>query len=303
MVNYLILFNLIFFLATVLSGGFTISNLLRLGAKYGPLVAYGEWQRLIICIFLHGNLWHLLFNSYALYQLGHLVEEIFGQRKFLGIYFLCGLSGSVFSYFLNYQQVGVGASGAIFGLAGTLFAGGMKHRNTPLNRLALNILPFIIINLIIGLAVPTIDNAAHVGGLLCGMLLGWLVPVGVSWRRWQKVVEELAYWFVILLVGFSFLSFFIPLFGSRASTSLDNVIVFHNAFQGFLLKIENGQPVDPKEVSRLVAPDGEARSLQEKLLRFLSGEGGFTLFQEITSEFLKWRENVLRKYQGLIYER
>jgi len=303
MVNYLILFNFIFFLATILSGGFTVSNLLRLGAKYGPLIAYGEWQRLVICIFLHGNLWHLLFNSYALYQLGHLVEGIFGQRKFLGIYFLCGLSGSVFSYFLNYQQVGVGASGAIFGLAGALFAGGMKHRNTPLNRLALNILPFIIINLVIGLAVPTIDNAAHIGGLLCGMLLGWLLPVGVSWRRWQKTVEEIAYWLTILFVGFSFLSFFTPFFGWRTTASLDDVVVFHNAFQGFLLRIENGQQVRPEEVSRLVAPDGRARSLQEKLLRFLSGSGGIALWQEIRSEFLQWREDVLRRYRGLIYER
>jgi len=83
---------------------------IRFGAQYGPLVSDGEWYRLITAIFVHGGLLHLLFNSYALYQLGHLVEGIFGQRKFLGIYFLCGLSGSVFSYFLNYQQVGVGES-------------------------------------------------------------------------------------------------------------------------------------------------------------------------------------------------
>ena len=59
MVNYLIASNIIFFLATIFSGGFTLSNLLRWGAKFGPLIANGEWQRLLICIFLHGNLWHL----------------------------------------------------------------------------------------------------------------------------------------------------------------------------------------------------------------------------------------------------
>ncbi len=302
MVNYIIAFNILFFLATIFSGGFTLSNLLRWGAKFGPLIASGEWQRLLICIFLHGNLWHLFFNLYALYYLGHMAEEIYGYRKFFSIYIISGMSGSILSYLLNYSQVGVGASGAIFGLAGAIFASGLKYRNTSLNQIGMSLLPFIVINLLIGALSPAIDNAAHVGGVLSGMLLGWVVSPGSSWIRWKRTLEEVLYWATIAFVGFTLLTFFVPNLSSGRA-SIDKIVNFHNETQGILLKIELGFPPPPSEVEKLSPPDRKAKEIKELLLTFLQEGGKDPILQrEIEEKFFSWRTEILNKYQGIILE-
>lgn len=295
-----IVFNLVFFVATVASGGFTLSNLLRLGAKYGPLIASGEWQRLLICIFLHGNVWHLFLNTYALFQLGRIVEGIYGYRKFFIAYVLSGLSGSFLSFLLNFRQVGVGASGAIFGLAGLLFAGGLKYRNTSLYRLGMSLLPFIFINLLIGFTVPAIDNAAHVGGLLAGMGLGWIIAPGFSVFSWKRWGERIAYGACIALLALSVASFFFPGV-SRGVASLEDIIAFHNRVRDILVDIEQG--VIPPEylVKMLRPPDREAQRIKDLLVAFLE-EGNGSRFAEIEEAFLRWRRSILKKYEGVVFE-
>ncbi len=86
MVFFLILLNLVFFITTLISGGFSVPILLRLGAKYGPLIISGEWQRLLLCMFLYGSIWHLFFIMYALYNLGRLAEGVYGAKKNFIIY-------------------------------------------------------------------------------------------------------------------------------------------------------------------------------------------------------------------------
>lgn len=295
-----IVFNLVFFVATVASGGFTLSNLLRLGAKYGPLIASGEWQRLLICIFLHGNVWHLFFNTYALFQLGRLVEGLYGYRKFFVVYVLSGLSGSLLSFLVNFRQVGVGASGAIFGLAGMLFASGLRYRNTSLHRLGMSLLPFIFINLLIGFTVPAIDNAAHVGGLLAGMGLGWVIAPGfstVSWRRWG---EKFLYGACIALVAFGIASFFLPGL-SRSAVSLDAVISFHNQVRDILVGVEGGILPSSYVVESLHPPDREAARIKELLWQLLEGKDRKRL-EELEEAFLQWRRNILKKYEGIVFE-
>lgn len=302
MLQYLIVFNLLFFLATVVSGGFSLSNLLRWGAKFGPLIAHGEWQRLILCIFLHGNLWHLFFNLYALFQLGRLVEGIYGQRKFLIVYLFSGITGSLFSFLFNFDRIGVGASGAIFGLAGVLLSGGLKYRNTSLSRLGMNILPFILINLLIGFTVPSIDNAAHVGGLLGGMLLGWVMAPGTSWQRWKKHAEELFYWVFIGILAFSMLTFFLPSFSSGRA-SLNTIITFHNQVRDILQSIEEGVMPPFSTVQRLTPPDREARQIKELLLSLTKeGRYGTQTIAEVEKRFTAWREGIMKKYRGIITE-
>jgi rhomboid protease GluP len=296
----IIVFNLVFFVATVASGGFTLSNLLRLGAKYGPLIAAGEWQRLLICIFLHGNVWHLFFNTYALFQLGRLVEGIYGYRKFFIAYVVCGLSGSLLSFLVNFRQVGVGASGAIFGLAGVLFSSGLKYRNTSLNRLGMSILPFILINLFIGFTFPAIDNAAHVGGLLAGMGLGWVLAPGVSPLSWKRGGEKILYGVCVALVAFSVASFFIS--GVvRGSASLESVILFHNRVRDILVEIESGVLPSSYLIRSLRPPDREAQRVKNLLEELLEGKENVTL-QEAEKAFLQWRSNILRKYEGILFE-
>src|SRR6266542_34617 len=112
--------NIILFLAMELTGGSENSeNLIRFGANYAPLVRNGEYWRLLTANFLHIGLLHLLVNSYALYILGIEVEALFGHQRFIVIYLLSGISGSVFSFMIT-QGLSAGASTSLFGLFGAL---------------------------------------------------------------------------------------------------------------------------------------------------------------------------------------
>jgi len=147
-----------------------------LGAKVNELIVAGEWWRLITPMFLHANLVHLAFNSYALYIFGPQVEAVFGYRRFFFIYLLSGVSGAVLSFALS-PQPSVGASGAIFGLIGSLLIYLFRHRQAfgEMGRRRLTeILTLAGINLVIGLS-PGIDNWGHVGGLIGGAVLAWLI--------------------------------------------------------------------------------------------------------------------------------
>lgn len=159
-----------------LAGGSTDTDvLIRLGAKFTPLIAVGEYWRLFTSMFLHIGLWHLLFNGYALVILGTELERLLGWGRFLAIYILSGLFGSLVSYAFS-PYLSAGASGAIFGLIGALAAFFGLHRRAlgtwGRSRLA-NIVFLIVINLLWGFTQTYIDNWAHLGGLVCGLALGW----------------------------------------------------------------------------------------------------------------------------------
>jgi rhomboid protease GluP len=302
MVFFLILLNLVFFLTTLISGGFSVPILLRLGAKFGPLIVAGEWQRLLLCMFLHGSIWHLFFNMYALYNLGRLAEGVYGAKKFFIIYIVTGMGGSLLSLLMNYSNVSVGASGAIFGLAGALFASGLKYRNTSLNRLARSLLPFILINLLIGFVTPVVDNGAHIGGLLSGMLLGYLVSPGESWFAWKKKAEEIIQWAMVVFIAVSVVTFFIP--NTWQKSSIDSVITFHNQMQNYIWIAQNGNPPPVHLLENLPAPDREARVIKNKMLEYSSSRTkNAAILQEIENDFMVWRDRVLKKYEGLIYEK
>ncbi len=166
----------------LLSVGLDVSSqvLVMFGAKVNALIATGQYWRLFTANFLHVSLFHLLFNSYALWQLGNEVERIYGRWRFLAIYLLSGLYGAVASYALG-SYLSAGASGAIFGLVGTLVAYLLFHRELfgKRGRAYLNNMLFIVaVNLFIGVSTPGIDNWGHIGGLVAGFLLGLaLAPI------------------------------------------------------------------------------------------------------------------------------
>ena len=154
---------------------------------YKPLVALGgEWWRLFTVALLHESPIHLAFNMYALFLVGPVVERIYGWKLFILIYLVCDLAASVASFVFGDPFIAsVGASGAIFGLFGCLFVAGRVH-NPVLDRqsrnLAAQIGSLILLNLVLGftLGAGSIDNFAHVGGLLAGAWIGFvLVPRGV----------------------------------------------------------------------------------------------------------------------------
>jgi len=154
--------------------------LLNAGASNGTLIFSGQWWRLLTAMFLHGNLLHITSNMWALFNLGLLAEILYGRRNYIFLYLIAGLGGSVLSVWWHPQEVGVGASGAIFGIAGALLPA-LKFQKNPRIGMALkgalkSIFMFVVFNLALGATIPVIDNAAHVGGLLTGLVVGFLLP-------------------------------------------------------------------------------------------------------------------------------
>jgi rhomboid protease GluP len=153
------------------------------GAKVNVLVAEGEYWRLLTAIFLHDNSsvlpLHLFFNMYALYILGPQIEAVYGSARFLTIYLLSGLAGSVLSYAFGPLDVpSVGASGAIFGLLGAIIAYSYRYRdNLRFGRQQLmNAVGVALMNFLLGLSLRgIIDNWAHFGGLIGGLVTGMLL--------------------------------------------------------------------------------------------------------------------------------
>ena len=161
----------------------------RLGAKDGFSILYlHEYWRLVMPIFLHADLWHLLFNSFMLYQIGPQVEELFGSPRFLFLYLATGVAGFLAStYWYPPLMVSVGSSGALFGLVGVLIAYLGHHSFAPEYRTAF--IRWIVLMLALGIFFP-FDNAAHVGGLGSGFVLGRVV----SDRRPATAAQRFTVW-------------------------------------------------------------------------------------------------------------
>lgn len=145
-------------------------SLTTLGAVNGSLVRSGQVYRLVTGMFMHGSIWHLLCNMYSLYVIGCATENYFGKKKFLLIYFVSGIIGSMFSCIFN-TSWSLGASGAIFGLMGALCYFGYYYRLYMGKALYSEIIPVIVLNLALSLVVSNIDFYAHIGGLIGGVFI------------------------------------------------------------------------------------------------------------------------------------
>lgn len=177
--------SLIFIIMAISSFSFISFDgqlLIEWGANYGPKIVGGEWWRLISNVFLHGGAMHLLFNLYALFLIGSILETTLKPLLFLSLYVISGLSASLVSLWWNSGALSIGASGAIFGMFGAylslLLAGSIPKEFK-------DFLPTIgaltVINIIIGLTVKNgIDNGAHIGGFLTGITLGLIISPFVS---------------------------------------------------------------------------------------------------------------------------
>jgi membrane associated rhomboid family serine protease len=152
---------------------------LKWGADYGPLTLNGQWWRPFTSLFLHFGLAHLLFNMVVLANIGRFMETLLGKAAYLILYIVSGLGSAVASLWSHPMVVSAGASGAIFGLYGGLLAFLLRHRNSispaALNSLSGGALLFVGYNVVYGLFQPTVDLAAHLGGLVTGFLLGLLL--------------------------------------------------------------------------------------------------------------------------------
>lgn len=154
---------------------------------YGPYIKSGEYYRLLTGIFLHGGVFHLLFNCYALYVIGSQVENFYGKIKFLIIYLFSGICGSLFSMIFNSNVASIGASGAIFGLMGALCYFGYHYRVYFGNVVKSQLIPLIIFNLVLGFSLSGVDNFAHIGGLIGGVLISICVGLKDKSSNFEKI--------------------------------------------------------------------------------------------------------------------
>lgn len=174
----IILLNIIVFMLSLLDYNMIINCF----ANYYVNVKNGEIYRLLTACFVHANFLHIFFNMYALYYIGPMVEKYYGKLKYLLIYLGSGIMGSLFSVVLS-NNVSIGASGAIFGLFGSMLYFGYKYRATLDGFVRSGIIPVLFINLILGFIVPNIDVYGHIGGLIGGLLLSYIVGV---YRKGKK---------------------------------------------------------------------------------------------------------------------
>lgn len=176
----LVALNIVVFVWMIADGvavlGGRPDDYLRFGANFGPLTSGGEWWRLASCLFVHAGILHLVFNMWALWDCGRLTERLFGNAWFVVIYLFAGLCGSLASMLWHNETVSVGASGAVFGVFGALLAFTIRQRGSipesMLNRLRISTSIFVTFSLCYGFAAAGVDNAAHLGGLAAGFLIG-----------------------------------------------------------------------------------------------------------------------------------
>ena len=186
-------------------GGFGDTDgevLVKFGSMLPELVWAGEWWRLISCTFLHGGFMHIAFNMYVLYQIGPAIERIYGAPKFLLLYLATGWTSSLLSLVWSGGN-SVGASGAIFGLAGAFLAISLRRRSYW-DTFGSQMLVFIAINIAIGFSgsFGNIDNFGHLGGLLGGFLLGNIMPntlpeFRATPLRWGATVAAVVVFFAL----------------------------------------------------------------------------------------------------------
>ena len=150
-------------------------SLIKWGADYGPLTLTGDWWRTITCNFIHIGIMHLLMNMYALLYIGLFLEKIIGSRRLITAYFLTGLFSALLSLTVHPETISAGASGSIFGLYGIFLSNLIFNHKMERNQrksLLYSIGIFVVYNLLLGAKEEGIDNAAHIGGLVSGIVLG-----------------------------------------------------------------------------------------------------------------------------------
>src|ERR1700693_1013616 len=181
---------------------FSPQETIRWGANWGPLTLRGEWWRLLTCVFVHGGIIHIAFNMWCLWNLGALAESLYGRWTYAAIYLVCGVGASLASLAWHPGAPSVGASGAIFGLAGALIAafklGEFSVPRSALSGTLRSLGAFVVYNLIFGAIIPGIDNTAHIGGLVTGLIVGALIALIAPQ---QDQVPRRAAIFVVMIIA------------------------------------------------------------------------------------------------------
>jgi rhomboid protease GluP len=176
--------NVAVFLGMLFAGVSMLDNpsgqdLVHWGANYGPYTLSGQWWRLLTYMFIHGSLFHIAINMWCLWNLGSICESLYGYWTFAVVYLITGVAAGINSLLWHPGVPSVGASGAIFGLAGALIAsyylGEFSLPRAAVAGTLRSVVIFVGYNLVFGAVASGTDNAAHVGGLISGLILGAVI--------------------------------------------------------------------------------------------------------------------------------
>lgn len=205
-------------------------------SKYGQAIALNnEYYRLFTAIFTHEAPMHLFFNCYAITILGHPIEQIFGKRKFLIIFLVSGLFGSLTSFIFS-AGYSIGASGGVFGIFGVHLYLFIKNKTTYLKVFGKDMLQLLVINVIVGFVLPNIDYYGHFGGIIGGFLSA--VTLGLS----HKISINKTF------IGGVFLSCL--LFIGSLSIFSNNLIQYYNDVDPLI--VEFNQAIPKNSVEELI---------------------------------------------------
>ncbi|MQG39949.1 MAG: rhomboid family intramembrane serine protease [SAR202 cluster bacterium] len=267
----ILVFNCIAFVMLILAGGSTdVEVLVSFGALSSNLISEGEYWRFITCIFLHANLMHLGVNAFSLFIFGPTAEVFFGRIKFLIIYLISGVGGSATSYvFIDPRSIGVGASGAVFGVLGSIavYYYLNQHIYGKYGRGMMGgIAMIVLLNLGFGFTVQGVDNWAHIGGLLSGILAAFAL---------QKHRSELGFG-VFGLYFFRIIILALILIGLLLFAARDNPVNSLNKAQG--LYEEKQYDASLKQLEKILDDNpnwGKAYLLKGKILsEYIDGYAG-----------------------------
>lgn len=182
------------------------------GANFGPVTLCGEPWRIITSTFLHASIVHLALNLYVLFNLGPYAENLLGSKRMFALYFLAGVTGSLFSLIWNPFQISAGASGALFGLFGCFVEESVLGSGFTVEEIfrpaRVMLLFAVVISCVYGAFIPGIDNAAHLGGFLAGALLSHFFrqDLKVSWNKRDSAVVGLSLTALILGTSIKYFS-------------------------------------------------------------------------------------------------
>ena len=192
----IILISAMFIVEMFFTAHYGEKAIIILGAKWNEGITNGEYWRFFTCAFLHGGLMHLFLNLAGLYIFGKELESIYGSIKFLFICLLTSWGSTLASYTFS-SGIAIGASGIVFGIIGSLisFYFTQKGKVTGADYKFKSMYTLVIINLILGFMMPRIDNSAHIGGIVTGLLSGWVLSPKyeiIKNKEMQKliVIEE-----------------------------------------------------------------------------------------------------------------
>lgn len=232
----------------------TPQQAIAFGADFGPLTLGGQWWRLVTSMFVHFGIIHIALNMWCLWNLGVAAERLMGRFSYLLAYFASGIAGSIASVYWHPNAAGAGASGAIFGMAGTLVTF-VYLKKTPSNlRTSGNMLSslgiFIFFNLVYGQAIPGISNAAHIGGLLMGAAVGVLLPAAAL----EESARRTRLWIA------AFVSVAILLAGAVAAKQLNAGVSELSTVQDLLKSGKNDEAI--AQLQKLIAANPKLAQAQ-----------------------------------------